>query len=998
MLFKSLFSPIKSITSNLLDSNTSTSTVGGSTLAPLSLSSITNIISPTTVTNTVTSTVSSVTSGSLSPITGILGLVTGNSSPLSSVTSIVSGITGGTANPLDTVTGIVGSITGGTSSNPLDIVTGIVGGVTGGTGGNPLEAVTGIVGGITGGAGGNPLEVVTDIIGGVTGGAGGNPLEVVTDIIGGVTSGAGGNPLEVVTDIIGGITGGAGGNPLEVVTDIVGGITGGAGGNPLEVITGIVGGITGGDLGNNPVTGVIQTGIDVLQGVESLKTDIINTGINTVAGTVIGLVHQSEHPIGDLANLGTLTFETSRDTVNGTLEVISDLAGADLNGAIGSATGVIGTLINNGTTASNTIQHIVGDLTDIGSGGPLSAITDLIGGVTGGTGGNPLEVVTDIIGGVTGGAGGNPLDIVTGIVGGITGGAGGNPLEVVTDIVGGITAGAGGNPLEVVTDIIGGVTGGAGGNPLDIVTGIVGGITGGAGGNPLEVVTDIIGGVTGGAGGNPLDIVTGIVGGITGGDLGNNPVTGVIQTGIDVLQGVESLKTDIINTGINTVGGTLSGILPQVHPIVDLTNLGTLTFETSRDTVNGTLEVISDLAGADLNGAIGSATGVIETLINNGTTASNTIQHIVGDLTDIGSDGPLGAITDLIGGVTGGTGGNPLDIVTGIVGGITGGAGGNTLEVVTDIIGGITGGAGGNPLEVVTDIIGGVTGGAGGNPLDIVTGIVGGITGGDLGNNPVTGVIQTGIDVLQGVESLKTDIINTGINTVGGTLSGILPQVHPIVDLTNLGTLTFETSRDTVNGTLEVISDLAAADLSGVLGSATGVIGTLINNGSTAADILQHIANDFTTANPLDTVTGLIDSITGGVSGSPLGSIADVISNIGNGIDSGDVISGIAQPIQTVIGSANLAIDTVQDNFSSLINNSTFEGIDDLININAGNGDYSISGSVDGILNAITGAVSVTGIAVGETNPTGGSLTDLISLPSQLTSLTDNLFGSINNF
>ncbi|ENW06595.1 hypothetical protein F934_00550, partial [Acinetobacter beijerinckii ANC 3835] len=227
---------------------------------------------------------------------------------------------------------------------------------------------------------------------------------------------------------------------------------------------------------------------------------------------------------------------------------------------------------------------------------------------------------------------------------------------------------------------------------------------------------------------------------------------------------------------------------------------------------------------------------------------------------------------------------------------------------------------------------------------------------------------------------------------------GILPQVHPIVDLTNLGTLTFETSRDTVNGTLEAISDLAAADLSGVLGSATGVIGTLINNGSTAADILQHIANDFTTANPLDTVTGLIGSITGGVSGSPLGSIADVISNIGNGIDSGDVISGIAQPIQTVIGSTNLAIDTVQDNFSSLISDSTFEGIDGLININAGNGDYSISGSVDGILNAITGAVSVTGIAVGETNPTGGSLTDLISLPSQLTSLTDNLFGSVNHF
>jgi hypothetical protein len=34
MLFKSLLSPIKSITSNLLESNTTTSSITGSTLAP----------------------------------------------------------------------------------------------------------------------------------------------------------------------------------------------------------------------------------------------------------------------------------------------------------------------------------------------------------------------------------------------------------------------------------------------------------------------------------------------------------------------------------------------------------------------------------------------------------------------------------------------------------------------------------------------------------------------------------------------------------------------------------------------------------------------------------------------------------------------------------------------------------------------------------------------------------------------------------------------------
>jgi len=258
MLFKSLLSPIKSITSSLVDSSTSTSHVGGSILAPLSLSTITNIVSTNTVTHT------------------------------------VSNLTGGAAN-------------------------------------NPISSITGILGNVTGSS--SPISTVTNILGGVTGGASGNPLGAVTGILGGITGGTEGGPLGSVTGIIGGITGGTNGGPLGAVTGIIGGITGGTEGGPLGAVTGIIGGITGGDLGNNPVTGVIQTGIDVLQGVESLKTEIINTGINTVAGTIISAVHQSEHPIGDLAHLGTLTFETSRDTVNGTLKAISNLAGADIGGA-----------------------------------------------------------------------------------------------------------------------------------------------------------------------------------------------------------------------------------------------------------------------------------------------------------------------------------------------------------------------------------------------------------------------------------------------------------------------------------------------------------------------------------------------------------------------------------------------------------------------------------------------------------------------------------------
>ena len=65
-------------------------------------------------------------------------------------------------------------------------------------------------------------------------------------------------------------------------------------------------------------------------------------------------------------------------------------------------------------------------------------------------------------------------------------------------------------------------------------------------------MTDIIGGVTGGIGGdNPLGVVTDIIGGVTGGIIGGgtspiSPVIDVVQGGIDILQGVESLKPKLL--------------------------------------------------------------------------------------------------------------------------------------------------------------------------------------------------------------------------------------------------------------------------------------------------------------------------------------------------------------------------------------------------------------------------------------------------------------------
>ncbi|GAA5586511.1 hypothetical protein Acal01_01660 [Acinetobacter calcoaceticus] len=689
---------------------------------------------------------------------------------------------------------------------------------------------------------GNIISVNTNVTGGSsvdghisTSGLLSDTLSTATNTLTTTTTG-------LVSDAVGTVTGSIGStSPVDTVTNIIGGVTGGiSGGNPLETVTNIIGGVTGGiDLGTSPIAPVIdvvQGGIDILQGVESLKTEIINTGIETVADAIIGVLPQTEHPVSEIADLGTLTFETSRDTVNGALEVVSDLVGGDIQGATESATGILDTLITNGTTATGIVTGVVG------------SVTDVVGGVTGGVDGNPLEVITDIIGGVTGG--------------------------------------------------------------ID--------------GNPLEVITDIIGGVTGGIGGGTSPI---------------SPVIDVVQGGIDILQGVESLKTEIINTGIDTVADTIISILPQTeHPVSDLADLGTLTFETSRDTVNGALETVSDLVGGDIQGATESATGILDTLITNGTTATGIVNNIIGGVTS--GDSPLGVVTDIIGGVTGGVGGNPLEVITDIIGGVTGGVDGNPLEVITDIIGGVTGGVDGNPLEVITDIIGGVTGGIGGGTSPI---------------SPVIDVVQGGIDILQGVESLKTEIINTGIDTVADTIIGILPQAeHPVSEIADLGTLTFETSRDTVNGALEVVSDLVGGDIQGATESATGILDTLITNGTTATGLLTEI---------LGGVTGTIGGATGSVGGdSPLGVVTDLLGGLTGGVTGGesplgvvtDLLGGLTGGVTGGVGGDN-PIGIVTDIVGSLTGGVTGgSGLDVISNLLGGLTGGSLLGGVTSTVSSVT--------------------------------------------
>ena len=200
----------------------------------------------------------------------------------------------------------------------------------------------------------------------------------------------------------------------STIKTIIDGLTDNLHSTPLETVTDLLGGLTGGiSTGDNPlsaITAPLQTGIDVLQGVESLKTDVINSAIDTLADAGISILPQAEHQISTLANLGTLTFETSRDTVNGTLDAVSAVVDLNPQGVSNALTGVVGTLVENGSTATHLLSGLSGGL----EGNPLEVVTDLVGGLTGGANTNPLETVTDLLGGLTG-------NIDTGLLGNLTG-------------------------------------------------------------------------------------------------------------------------------------------------------------------------------------------------------------------------------------------------------------------------------------------------------------------------------------------------------------------------------------------------------------------------------------------------------------------------------------------------------------------------------------------------------------------------------------------------
>lgn len=93
------------------------------------------------------------------------------------------------------------------------------------------------------------------------------------------------------------------------------------------------------------------------------------------------------------------------------------------------------------------------------------------------------------------------------------------------------------------------------------------------------------------------------------------------------------------------------------------------------------------------------------------------------------------------------------------------------------------------------------------------------------------------------------------------------------------------------------------------------------------------------------------------------------IGGITGGFEDGNIISGIAQPIETVIGNASLALDVLQSSTTDLLSGDMLEGIGNLISISTDDCGCSGNSGVDSLLNSILGvATAGEGIAVGEPN------------------------------
>ncbi|KAI5357274.1 hypothetical protein Slin14017_G122830 [Septoria linicola] len=356
-----------------------------------------------------------------------VGNLLGGSSPVSGVTNLLSGLTGGSGSSplaaLGSLTGLTSALTGGilANSNPLGFLTGsnVLAPLTDGT----VLPVGSIIGGLTGQSGGSILAGLQGSLGGsLTNGLGlagnnVNPLAGIQNTVQGAVSGLAG--------------GAASGEPLGAVSGLVSGLS--LSGGPLSSVTGVLGNLGLGSIVLNVVNtlpipasfGNIINGLAAA--IAAPISVVLSTAQLTQLQSVLGLLNLfSSLNIGNLGVLSGLTnlpaIQTAATQLN-TQDLLTTLSILQNPTLVPGGAGV-GSLLSNPSDLLNVVQKIVPRVQNPSAASAFVILEQLnLGGLADLTSALPvsgaLSGVTGSLGGSAGAAGG-----LTGASGGLTGGAG----------------------------------------------------------------------------------------------------------------------------------------------------------------------------------------------------------------------------------------------------------------------------------------------------------------------------------------------------------------------------------------------------------------------------------------------------------------------------------------------------------------------------------------------------------------------------------------------
>ena len=453
------------------------------------------------------------------------------------------------------------------------------------------------------------------------------------------------------------------------------------------------------------------------------------------------------------------------------------------------------------------------------------------------------------------------------------------------------------------------------------------------------------------------------------------------QTVTDITQSVDGAVGGILDTlgvsdGDGSLGDTLDGVVGNIGDGLD-----GLTGGATGDITDG------------LEDAVDQVTDVVDALTDDALDGvGDTLEDAVDQITDV--------VDDLAGTLLGGDGETPLDDLADTIGdalGLGGDDNGDeglisqTLDPVvgdvTDALDNVTGGATSDLSDGINDIVDGVS--------DLADNLTGGLTDGLLGqNNDNNGGQDTDVALDLGLGADGQEAIDETIEAALDPIEDLVGDIDLGIGTTLLGDgetdnnagdsdLTIDTGIDLVDNTL------LDEGLDAPLDPLEEITGDLDIDIDLAADLLGQQAD------------GLVDNFDGGTGeDTVVADLGDGLGNLVGGIlggDSNQVENGAAQTVDASAGAIEESIEGIGstlEEIGALADELGLEGGDN-------NGDEGlISQTLDPVAEDITDALdSVSGGATGDLGDTVNNVVDGASdLADNLTGgLTGGLLGENND-